>query len=128
MKSKIFIAAIIMVAAFQSCKKDKHSEGAPTITIMAPLDDTTFGFADTISIKATISHDTEMHTYKVLARQTEDNSVVVIKDEHNHSKNINIDTWFFPNLSEHKHYYIIVEAEDHDGNTAKDSVMIHIDN
>lgn len=131
MKRLFFLISIISATVLYSCKKDdnhNHNEGAPKITIMAPTDDATFGFTDTITIKASISHDIEMHTYKVWARQTEDNSEVLIKYEHDHSESINIDTWFYPNISSHKHYYIIVEAEDHDGNTAKDSVMIHIDN
>ncbi len=131
MKRLLFLTGIISATVLVSCKKEdhhNHGEGAPKITILAPTDDATFGFSDTINIEATISHDIEMHTYKVWARQTEDNSQVMIKNEHDHSENININTWFYPNVSSHKHYYIMVEAEDHDGNTAIDSVMIHIDN
>jgi hypothetical protein len=125
----LFSIVLLAITIFQACKKeDANDADNPKITIESPIDDSAYGLADTVFIKASITHTEEMHTYKVMARQTEDGSVTTIKDEHEHSKNVNIDTWFFPNVASHKHYYIIVDAEDHDGLTTRDSVLIHVDN
>ncbi len=131
MKNFIFLSSIILALMFVSgCKKDKDSHDAekPQITITNPAHDSNYGYADTIFIKANITHSENLHTYTVSARQEEDNSVTVIEDEHSHEKSIDIDTWFFPNVSHHKHYYIIVEAKDHDGIFNRDSVLVHINN
>jgi hypothetical protein len=129
-KTNFFSATILILVLLAACKKDDHNHNGekPKITIMSPIDDSAYRFSDTIFIKATITHTEEMHTFKVMARQTEDGSLTTIKDEHEHSKNVTIDTWFFPNVTAHKHYYIIVDAEDHDGLTSRDSVLVHIDN
>lgn len=131
MKNTIFFsAALLALVCFAACKKDSqnHNGEQPKVAIMAPIDDSAYGFADTVFIKAAIIHTEELHAYKVIAQQIEDGSLTTIKDEHEHSKNVTIDTWFFPNVTAHKHYYIIVEVEDHNGLTGRDSVLVHIDN
>jgi hypothetical protein len=127
--SILFSIALFATLIFQACKKeDANDADKPKITIELPIDDSAYKLVDTVFIKASITHSEEMHSYKVLARQSEDGSLTTIEDEHEHSKNIAIDTWFFPNVTSHKHYYIIVDAEDHDGLTSRDSVLVHIDN
>jgi uncharacterized lipoprotein YbaY len=128
MKKILFLTSIISVLIFQACKKDSSNVDAPKITIESPIDESAYKLTDTVFIKATITHTEELHSYKVSARQSEDGSVTFIKDEHEHAKNVTIDTWFFPNVTSHKHYYIIVDVEDHDGLTSRDSVLVHIDN
>jgi hypothetical protein len=128
MKKILFATIAFAAIIFNACKKDTAGSDLPKITIDSPIDESTYDYSDTVFIKASITHTEEMHTYKIMARQSEDGSVSTIKYEHEHSKNINIDTWFFPNISSHKHYYIILEAEDHDGLISSDSVLVHIDN
>lgn len=124
---RILISTLTVITCLSACKKNNNGEG-PSVTITSPANDASFNLVDTVDINAIISHDIEMHTYKVTVINEETGNRTVLKDEHMHEENINVEVPFYLNESSHTHYYIIVEAEDHDGNTGSDTIYIHSDN
>ncbi len=130
----LFVVALFMAALFifSSCNKDddnhEHSEKPPVITIISPVHNAEFDYTDTVFIKAYISHHTELHTHTLKLRHQETGDVITMIDKHDHSKNVSIDTFFYPGFNSHAHFFIIVNVTDHDGLSASDSVFVHIGN
>jgi hypothetical protein len=126
---QLLLITTVFVAIFSSCKDEHNSNGkGPSVTIISPAEDAEFKLVDTVNIKATVSHSVEMHTYKVTVMNEKTGNKTVLKDEHDHAENINVEVPFYLNEENHNHYYIIVSAEDHDGNAGADTVYIHSDN
>ena len=126
---QLLLIATVCIAIFTSCKDDNNDNALkPTVTITSPGNDADFKLIDTVNIVADISHTEDLHTYKVSIIKEETGSATILMDEHEHEKNVTVNTNFYLNESNHAHYYIIVSAEDHDGNAGADTVYIHSDN
>lgn len=126
---QLLLITTVCIAIFSSCKDDHHDNALkPSVTITSPGVDAKFKLVDTVNIVADISHTEDIHTYKVSIIKEETGNTTLLLDEHEHEKNVTINYTYFLNEVNHAHYYIIVSAEDHDGNAGADTVYIHSEN
>lgn len=123
---QLLLIATVCISFFSSCKDDNNDNALkPSVTITSPGVDAKFKLVDTVNIVADISHAEDLHNYKVSVFNEETGSTTILMDEHEHEKNVTINTTFYLNENNHTHYFIIVSAEDHDGNAGADTVYIH---
>jgi hypothetical protein len=126
MKKTLFIVATISIA-FCACKKEHDHDAYPEIKFIEPVDDQTYSLTDTVRIRATITHNEEMHTCLLIAENIEDNIKDTLINKHDHSKIINIDKKYFPNVTAHRHFRIRIKATDHNNKTSDKHVTIHVE-
>jgi|SRR5690606_28133993 len=124
----LFTSAVILISSCNKEDEHEHSDEPPVITISSPVHNTEFDYTDTVFIKATIMHHTELHSHTLKLHHQETGDVFTLIDKHDHSKNVSIDTFFYPGFTSHAHFFIIVNVTDHDGLSASDTVFVHIGN
>lgn len=129
MKNLLFLLAVLTAVVISSCKKDDHDhdDAIPKITFIEPTDQQEFSLTDTVRIRASITHNDAMHEYMLIVENLISDVKDTMTNTHEHDMNINIDTSFFPNVSDHTHFQIRVVATDHNDKTNNSFITIHVE-
>lgn len=124
MKKIITIIAIISITTI-ACKKESDSEN-PVITILSPATNQEFESADSVTINFKVE-DVDLHEvgFTVIKKGTTD-TLYFIAASHTHDNPLIINQKYFIPVTAHTDATLIVNAEDHNGNTASKSVNFHI--
>jgi hypothetical protein len=121
---KLFLS-IIIIAAFLACKKEADSEN-PIITIYTPTASQEFESADSVTINFK-AEDVDLHEvgFTIVKKGTTD-TLYSKPAAHTHDNPLIVNQKYYIPVTAHTDATLIVNAEDHNGNTASKSVNFHI--
>lgn len=124
MIKKTTIIALLALGAI-ACKKEDDSEN-PLITIFTPTTNQEFDVADSVSINFKVE-DADLHEvgFTIVKEGTTD-TLYNKPASHTHDSPYVLNKKYFVAAADHTDATLIVNAEDHNGNTASKSVNFHI--
>ncbi len=130
MKKINYILFITLGITFFACDDDSNQtttdRQAPVIQIISPQDGDTFHNNHSLKITALITENDELHTYGFELRNTTLDSIIASDSKHNHGKEIELDTTVVINVSDHSNFELTVSADDHNNNSATETIDFHI--
>jgi len=118
---KKLILSVIILIIIAACKKESDSEN-PVVTITAPTSNSMFGIGDSILITFT-AIDADMHSYALQVLNTADSTIIFEADAHTHGNVTYSQKFKSPDVATNMD--LIVTGEDHNGNSATQTVNFH---
>jgi len=124
MKNQLAIIILLVITVF-ACKKVDDSEN-PIITIFTPSANQEFDSADSVSLNF-IVEDADLHEvgFTIIKKGTMD-TLYNKPASHTHDSPYVLNKKYYVAVGAHTDATLIVNAEDHNGNTASKSVNFHI--
>lgn len=122
---QLILIPILALIIITSCKKENDTEN-PVITIFSPTASQEFNASDSVYINFKVE-DADLHEvgFTVVKEGTTD-TLFDYPASHVHDSPLVIDQKYKIDVTTHTDATLIVNAEDHNGNTATQSVNFHI--
>lgn len=118
MRLSLLILTVIVLVF--SCKKD---DLAPDITLDSPTDGQIFHDGDVVTVSGTAHDASSIHMFHLMV--TDNNGNALIHDEEHLDEGTHPFTKQFTVHAAHS-YLVVVEAEDHSGNTSRKEVNVNV--
>ncbi len=138
MKINSLLGIVIFSAMLISCRNDRHDDDdehddnktdtqSPSIDINTPTNAQIFSITDTIKINGLITENESLHEANIKITDLSSNATVYANFPLVHDlTSYTFSQMFFPNVTTHTSYNVLVEATDHAGNKTSKSVQVHI--
>lgn len=120
MKNIVLIAGMLMLLV--SCKKEteeqsQESEAEVVLNLLAPTENQTYQFGDTVRILGTISSTSDLHGYNLRLNHPIWNMFVINKAFHEHGTSFIVNEYWVNTVSDTTQLKLIFDvAIDHEGN------------
>ena len=121
MPKRSYLAGLLLVLLVASCatQQAEYDEGAPAIDILAPREMDVVQPGDTMLVKIRITENLELHTYSIFLHHPDSRSVLTLKEEHTHSREVHYEKGVLVPPIPDAQFEIVVRADDHDANEAE---------
>ena len=103
-----------------------EDEEAPAITIVCPIKGQAFASQDSVEVHIQISENTELHNVSFWVWTADSGAYVSNFAIHSHDKSMDVKQKFFYPVTEATSLLLEVEASDHNGNVALDSLYFQL--
>lgn len=122
----ITVLSFTSLVGLTACQKNNDVPPQPdkvTINIISPKPGATYHPDDTVYIKATINYISRLHGYELDIKNKTTDSTLFSTEEHTHSDNFSIDTYWVNTTDKQADMQLEITAEiDHDGNTGSNEI------
>lgn len=119
---KYFLVALALLLLWSGCEKSAHPQTdteAPVLAFLAPAEGAVFAPGSSLTVRAEVSENFQLHDYQLSLEEPQSKFVIVLEYQHLHAEKHLIEkTFTLPNMSGVSTYDLVLEASDHDGNTA----------
>lgn len=128
MRKIITVAALVSLLG--ACQKKDDTVADPqqvSIVITTPTNGQVFHKGDTVHIKGAVNYITELHGYEVRITDTANGTIVYNTAQHVHSDKFTISEYWVDDLADAAALKLeVISIIDHDGTTARQSVLFTI--